>query len=330
MGEKLGDHMRVARAIAVLSFTLILGLAVPARGDDSRPTIGATKTAVLVWLADELGYIEDAGFQAKMFQSGTITSKALAEGDIQMATSSHVAFIARALKVPGLETVSTLSTSRTARLLGRKDLTDATAQALVGKSVGVTAGSFGEYMLSRFLLMNGVSMHDLQLRNMRPTEIVRELSEGELAAAITWEPYVYQARQALGDLTLDFPGQENLYYYFVLVARSEWLDSNEKRVADLLSALVRAETFAREDPARSKSLIARRYEVSDDFIDYLWPEHSLTVALPQDLVRLMEEAVLWRREIEKSNEALPMPNVLDYVRSAPLRSAAPEAVGLIE
>lgn len=322
--------MKRVRVIAALSITLVFGLALPARGDDSRPTIGATKTAILVWLADELGYIEEAGFRTKMFQSGTSASKALSQGDIQLATSSHVAFIARALTEPGLETVSTLSTSRTVQLLGRKDLTDATAQALVGKPVGITAGSFGEYMLNRFLATNGVSVHDLQLHNMLPSDIVRKLSEGELAAAITWEPYVYQARQALGDLALDFLGQEDLYYYFLLIAQSEWLDGNEERVADLLSALVRAEKFAGEDPVRSKSLIARRYEVDSAFVESVWPAHSLTVALPQDLIRLMEEAVLWRREAEKSSDALPLPNVLDFIRSAPLKLAAPESVGLVE
>ncbi len=296
----------------------------------AQPVIGATKTAILFWLADELGYIESAGFEARMYQSGTLTTRDLVEGKIQFATGSHVSFVANALKSPDLRIVSTLSTSRTAKLVGRRDQVDQSVASLAGKKVGITRSSIGEYFLASFLALNGMRLSDLNIVDLKPGDIVTGLANGDLAAGLTWEPYVYQAREALGDLALGYPGQEGQYYYFLLVGRDDWLSGNSAKTAELMRALLKAEAFAQSNPDEAKKMITKKYGLDPAFVDYLWPEHSLTVELPQDLVRLMEEAVVWRAEAQGGTPDGGLPNMLGFLHSAPLRSVSPEAVGVFE
>tara|TARA_E500000318_G_scaffold18554_1_gene19367 strand:- start:6189 stop:7160 length:972 start_codon:yes stop_codon:yes gene_type:complete len=298
--------------------------------DAHQPVIGATRTAILVWLADELGYISSAGFEARMYQSGTLATRDLAAGRIQLATGSHVAFVSNALKSPDLRVVSTLSTSRTANLVGRGDQVGRTAVSLAGKRVGITGSSIGEFFLSSFLRLSGMRLSDLDIVDLRPNDIVAGLADGTLAAGLTWEPYVYQARQALGNLALSYPDQEGQYYYFLLVGRDAWLSENDPATGALMRALLKAEEFAHAEPDKAREIIRKRFDLDPGFINYLWPEHSLTIALPQDLVRLMEEAVIWRGETSDEATGRALPNMLDFIHSGPLRATSREAVGVFE
>lgn len=315
--------------LPALVFTLVVG-GQTYSAQAAKPVIGATRTAILVWLADELGYIKSAGFEARMYQSGTVTTRALVDGEIQLATGSHVAFVSNALKSNGLRVVSTLSTSRTASIVGRRDQVGKTAVSLAGKRVGITRSSIGEYFLSGFLRLSGMQLSDLNIVDLKPGDIVAGLSDGTLAAGLTWEPYVYHARKALGDLALSYPGQEGQYYYFLIAGRDGWLSENSPETEALLQALLKAEAFAHNNPNEAREIIRKRFNLDLIFVNYLWPEHSLTVALPQDLVRLMEEAVIWRTASADSAVNGNLPNMLDFVHSGPLRAVSPEAVGIFE
>ena len=61
----------------------------------AQPVIGATKTAILFWLADELGYIKSAGFEARMYQSGTLTTRDLVDGKIKQVGMAEISPLER-------------------------------------------------------------------------------------------------------------------------------------------------------------------------------------------------------------------------------------------
>lgn len=298
-------------------------------GVSKNAVLGVTRTGVLVWVAEALGYFDDVPIELKLYQSGTQTVKDLVAGEIQLATSSHFAFISLALDTPDLRMIATLSSSRTAKLLSRRDTVGNEPSDLRGKRIGVTRKSAAEYFLWEYLILNGLEMEDVTLVDLSPIEIVDRIENGELDAALTWEPHASAAGKKLGSLTRWYPDQADQYYYFSLNASSQWLEENESLAKEVLQALLKAEAYARQNPEETQNLIASIYDMPLLQVRNLWLEHTLRVELPQDLVSIMENSAKWRID-EGLATIKNIPNVLELIDDRPLEASNASAVQIIK
>ena len=222
-----------------------------------------------------------------------------------------------------------LSTVETSRLLARGDRGIALAEDLVGKRIGVTLGSTGEFFLGRYLAINGMSLSAVETVDLKPAEIAAALTSGDIDAGLTWEPFAHQAETALGDNVLELPDQEGLFYYFMLVSSADWIDDNLDRVKAIMRALVRAEQLVIEQDGHARRLIGDRFGFDEAYVDHLWPLHNLRVSLPQDLLFLMEEQAEWRIRAGLTDRE-SVPNYLDLIEGGPMRATKPSAVGIVQ
>jgi len=258
-----------------------------------------------------------------------LASRALIKGDVDLATGSDFAFVSNVLKTPDLRILSTLSASRTTKLFARRSSGITAAQHLYGKRVAVTRSGIGEYFLGHYLTIQGVPSGSVSLVDLAPHEIVDEIVAGNVDAAITWEPFVFEALTELGDDFVELPEQQAWFYYFLLIGRDAWLEENKSHLAVLLRALLRAEGFARDAPETAKRILAGKLEIDPFLMDHLWPRHSLRAALPQDLLLILEQATIWRmaRGLEPMRD---VPDFLKFLMISPLNEASPLAVTIIQ
>ena len=322
---------RSARGL-ILSVLIVIGLVPPISSPvmaQERAKLGATYTSILVWIADELGYFDHLPLDIELYLSGVTTSNDLASGKLQLATSSHLAFVSNALGQPNLRLLGAVSSSRTVKLLARNDRVGAFVEDLKGKKIGVMRKSAAEYFLWEVLFLSGLNMDDANIIDLSPAENLEAFVNGGIDASISWEPHVYEALQRLGGDVHGFPEQDGQYYYFVLVGQGPWVAKNHDLVAGVFEALKKAERYAADHPDAAKQLLVQRHGWDSAFVDYLWPQHSLNVSLSQDLVELLERAARWRQQ-EGLTDIETLPNMLEFIESGPLRSAAPESVRIIE
>lgn len=292
--------------------------------------IGATPTAILVWLAHDLGLFEQEGLsvQVREYQSGTLTLPALIAGEIHLSTNSEFSFVSNSFTNPDLRVLTALSTSRTTLIFGRRDKGVRAVEDLRGKRIGVTRKSTGLYVLGVYLSMHGIALDDVTLVNLTPTEIVDAIDDGTVDAAITWEPYVYQARNRLGDRIAVLPDQDSQFFHFLLTARHDWVAAHRTELLKLMQALRHAEDYALHRPERAKHLFAQRFSLSEDFVEYLWPKHNLRIGLQQGLIGVMEEEAAWRIRTGLVAADMP-PDFLTMFAPEFLQATKPSSVRLI-
>lgn len=324
----LGPVAYVARNTACAMIVLMMVACLSPTMAADRPVLAATKTALLVWIADELGLLDSLPIDLVMRQSGTIATTDLLSGRAALATSSEFSFVSNALEERHLKIIASISASRTTRLLARADRVGATINDLKGRRVGVTKKGIGEYFLWQLLFLEGLSFDDVEIVDLSPKMIADSLVDGSIDAGITWEPFVYDALQRLGANAREFKEQSDHYFSFLLIGDAPWVAANQDVVADLLRALITAELFADREPKAAKRMIARRFGVDAGFVDYLWPRHSLHVGLGQELLRQMEVEAQWRID-ERRTTARTLPNLLSFLDLAALRRVAPQSITVI-
>jgi len=293
-------------------------------------TIGSSHTGVLVWLAEAQRGYADAGVDARLekVSSGVEAVRRVAEGDLDLGTSSEFAFTNWLSRHPGdLCIYATLSASRTVRLLGRSDRVGPTAADLRGKRIGVTFGSAARFFLWQYLVLSGVPEDAVDLVNLKPADLVEAIVADEVAAIIVWEPFATRAERRLPVPTVEYPGQSLQHYYFVLHGKCSLAEERPEDLKAVLSALHAADLLARDDPQAAKTLIAPLFGNDQSVVDDVWNKHSLRLSLPQDLISLMEIQGQWIVE-QNPGERTPV-TVLDHIKPAPLDTVAPHLVQMV-
>ena len=326
-GRALFQALRPWLAMAVAALAIVQGGTRPA----AALTLGTTQNALLIWIADEQGYFNDEGLDIhiRTFQSGLGAANAMVEGQVELSTSSETALVDLSFTQPDLRVLAVIATSDTVRLIGRKDRGITTAADLAGKRVGVLFGSAGEYFLNRYLTLQGVPANAPTIINLDPAQVAERLMSGEIDAGMTWEPFAHMAELALQGNAQRLPDQIDQAFQFLMLAKRSWMDENKEQLSRFLNALLKAETFASDNPAKAKELIRRRFKYSRDYVDYIWPLHNLHISLPQGLLFIFERQAEWqiRRGL---TDAKTVPVYLDFIDTAPLAGLRPRSVGIVK
>ena len=300
-------------------------------GAAEKVSIAATQTGFLVWLAAERGYFADEGVDVEIrsYQSGSFAADALVNDEVVLSTTSDSAFVSRSIIHDDLRAIAVLSASETARLVGRKDRGIEGAEDLIGKRVGVTRKSSGEFFLSRYLSLNGISPDEMEIVDLGPGDISDQLVNGDIDAGLTWDPYMYAAETRLGAEGVMLPDQDGQFFYFLLLGKAAWIEENPETARAVLRALLRAEEFSLDEPVSAAALISDRFDYDPDYLQHIWPLHNLRIGLPQDLLFLMEEQSKWQIR-EGLTDRTDVPNFLDFIASALLDAVKPSTVGIVQ
>lgn len=320
---------RCSAAIAVALVFAIFVAPGPLRAD-TKVRLAVAKTAMLVWVTERRGFFEDEGLDVEitLFQSGLAASNAVLEGAADLSTTSESGFVGQSFEHPELRVLATISASESARLVGRRDRGILAARDLAGQRIGITKGTTGEILLGRYLTLHRLSLDDVELVDLRAPEIAAELVAGGIDAGLTWEPHVYIAETELGDNAVTLPDQDGQHFYFLLLSTQSWIQSNPAATDALLRAFLSAERFAIENETAAKALIAEKLDFESDYVDHIWPLHSLRLSLPQDLLFRLEETARWRLQ-EGLTRSSTMPNYIDLIETRFMRELRPSAVGIV-
>lgn len=290
----------------------------------------AGSDSALMYIAREQGFFADNGVNVtfKEYEAGKLAADALIAGDADISTSSDFVFVSNVLEMDDLRLLATVSQSDLIELVARKDHGISTLADIEGKKIGVTRKSTGEFSLGTFLTFNGLSVDDVEVVDLIPSGIVEAISKGEIDAGFTWNPNVYLMKQALGDNAVSWPGQSGQPFYFVLIAKEEFLTERPVAVERFLKALVQAEAFLNTHNEEAKEFIGQTFSYEQPYLDTIWPNQEFIVALPQAMLVVLEDQTRWRIE-NGLTDATEVPNFLDFLYVDGLEVAKPAAVTII-
>ena len=325
---------RIQSGLVLLSF--IFSGCGEARVENKVPTdtltLGAYRgdTAALVWIAKDQGYFLDNGLDVTIreYEAGKLAADALLAGEVDIATTAEFVLVSNSFDREDLRILGSIATARTTELAARTDRGIRAPQDLIGKRVGVTQKSTGEFFLGSYLLFNGLSLEDIEVVDLRPSEIVEAIDEGEIDAAMTWDPNIYNIKKNMGDGIASWPGQSGQDFYFILVSRENWVQSHPETIERFLAAILQADAFARKHPTETRTIIRQTFGYDPEYIQYIWEKQDFMLTLPQELLIAMEDQARWMIENKLTPQAT-IPNYYQYIYLDGLEVVKPEAVTII-
>jgi NitT/TauT family transport system substrate-binding protein len=222
-----------------------------------------------------------------------------------------------------------LSTGETTRLVGRKDHGVEKAADLDGKRIGVTLASAGEYFLTRYLALHGISTDAPVMIDLTPAQIAEQLVRGDIDAGVTSEPFIGNAEHQLKGNAVTLPGQLDQIYYFMLLSTEPWLKKHPDHAEKVLRALIAAEAFAIDKTPEAKAIIQKRFGYQTADLDRVWRLHNLNINLPQELLFALEQQAAWTIQM-KLAQSKTIPNFLSMAATEPLSKVRPASLGILK
>ena len=292
------------------------------------PGKGVTPTLLLV--ARDQGFFLQHGLNVTFVESpsATVAIQNLLDrkndfGYVNDYSLSEPQFYNKNLKV-----ISTLSQSDTSSVVGRRDRGISRVSDLEGKKIGVTKGSIVEYLMDRFFILKGVSFRNVTVTYYPPSELVLALARGDIDAAFSFEPYVYQMQQQMGENAVVWPVNLGQHAHYSLVTNGDTLQEHPEIAEGLLASVLSAESYASSHQEETRNIAQKQTNYNDQYMDQDWQKHEFSVGISQSLIRSMEDETRWRVRNNLTN-ASDIPDFSNYIAPDTLYRLKPASVTII-
>lgn len=330
-------HPPAASLLTALLIGLTAGCSRAPRppGDMQSLKVGIQDNAVtaLIMLAKAEGLFAAEGLDVQIvrYPSGKLALQAMLGGDVDIATSADMPIMSQSFQRDDFSVVGTIAgADNGAWIIARRDKGIEKAEDLRGKRIATQQNSAVHFFLSMFLLFHYIGESEVELVFMDAVDLPAALVNGEIDAFSMRNPFTATARQLLGENAVEFFGHDVYHQTFNLVAKREWIEANAEPLRMLLRAVARAEGIFHRDPDGASVRAAREY--GEDRVPAIladWDRYDFSLSLGQALILTLEDQARWRLE-RLEDAGADMPNFLDYVDTAPLKSAKPGAVTLVK
>jgi NitT/TauT family transport system substrate-binding protein len=251
---------------------------------------------------------------------------AFLRGELQVAQLTTVEAVDICSRAPDRcpVVVLVLDESRAGDQVAARPEIDSLAE-LRGRRVGLTLSTLGPYVLSRALEREGLSLDDVQVRNMPLEAMGDALASGQVDAVAFFPPYselTYRdgvARRLFDSSAI--PGE----IFDVLVVSPEFYAAHGDALARLLRAWQAAHDLARAEPATARALMARRegltpaeFSAAEQGLVY-WPLRKQEAMLAPG--GMLERNLLAVQEVQKALKLVAPGSALPRVSQAPVQAA---------
>ena len=224
--------------------------------------------------------------------------------------------------------IGTLSESDVNFIIARRDRGIVQVEDLKGKKIGVTKSSIREYFLDRFFVLNGLSLSNVTVINLQLAPLVNATINGDIDASLSFEPYVYQMRQQMGEKAVVWPVSLGQHAHFSLVCNENTVKEHPEIIEAVLSSVIEAESYVNSHPEEAKKIVQTQTNFDDQYMEQDWQNHRFAVTLSQSLIKSMEDETRWRIRKNLTN-ATDIPDFSKYIAADTLSKLKPSAVTLI-
>ncbi len=287
---------------------------------------------MLVPLAKQRDFYAAEGIAAEMhpFSSGKQAMEAMFAGKCALSAAGETPVAHYSLRRNDFNIIATIAVSNNfQRLIVRNDRGIHTAADLRGRRIAVPEFTTAHYFLDMYLVANGLTTQEVTKVYLPVQEVILAFRRGDVDAAAHWEPSIQILAEEFGARVkvLTAPGLH--VSPFLLVGNRDYLRKNPASVERVLRALLRAERYAREQPANTKALMARDYAVSASEIELLWRLNDFRVTFDQSLLFILENVARWEIGLMPPAQRLAMPNFLDFIYVDGMKAVKPAALTVI-
>lgn len=334
-----GSYLLILVTVAVVIAVAFVRMVVTSPGGEApmpRESItfnlAGQPASALAFVALDQGFFGDAGLDVNVVKhvSGKRALLAMLGGEGDVVTTAEVPIVFQSMARSDFRLLAQIgSTDRAACIVANTAAGIADPADLRGKRIGTQRASAVHFYLHMFLVKYGMQEEDVTLSFMKAEELPGALGEGRIDAMCMREPYVTQAREALGDNAAVFE-EGGIYYRTEHLVASEKLMTERPHVATaLLKAFVEADGFAQASPEKLPGILARQLEMPVARAYEVVGNHTFGVSLEQALLVALEDEAAWVMKYGLVDNPR-IPNFLDVIYTKGLAAVNPSAVTIIQ
>ncbi len=213
--------------------------------------------------------------------------------------------------------------------LARKDKGINTIADLKGKKIGVMKGTSADFFMDLFFAYNHITRSEVKIVEMNAPTMVKSIENGHIDAMFCWQPWVLKAKKALGSNGLILPNEHIHIGSWVIIAMKQFADQHPEIMEKFVKAIVKAETFIKNNPEKSIEIHAKVSGVNQDIAAALFDNIGQGISLDQGLLDILEDQARWAIRYGYTDQK-KVPNYLDLIYFKALECVKPEAVTIIK
>jgi NitT/TauT family transport system substrate-binding protein len=259
--------------------------------------------------------------------NGVVPIEDMLNGKLDISVSAGYPVVIQAFKKENIKIIGIVDKYQNESIIGRKDRGIRNISDLKGKKIGVPRGTICEFFLGRFLDLNGISLRDVTLVDVKATEAVDTIASGAVDGIIYFQPYVYAMKNRLGTNGIIGRAQSNQLLYGVLSYRGGWIAKHPDLIEKFLRALSQAEDYLVNHPVEARAIVQERLHFSAEYMTAVWLEHQFTLSLEQSLLIAMNDEGRWAIDNNFTSEKTSL-DFRDYIYTKGLEKVKPDAVNI--
>lgn len=291
------------------------------------------------FMAEEKGFFKDHGLDVtlKHNPSGSVSIRDLFNGEVDIAHVAETPVVYALMdssyyqngEVPSFQIFGDMIyADEIQKIIARKDHGINGPKDLAGKRVAIYSGTQLDYYLDSFLLEHQIPKKSLTLVNMEPIAQVEAIKNGEVDAAVNWEPYASYISRELGDRAVEMDTELTYSTLWMTATLDAYAESNPDLLVAYLESIREAQNYIKEHPAEARELLARHTGISIEIIKSLWDEIDFELSLSERLLTLLEDQARWmiRNNIADTSDY----DFQQIINFTPMRAVNPEGITVIQ
>jgi NitT/TauT family transport system substrate-binding protein len=317
--------------VVIIATWFILKKSPGYNGPIDKITIALTPaySSLPVLVAADRGYFVRNGLDVTvdLYETGPMAIETLAQGEADFATASEFGFASKSLEAgnENLRIIASLATNSSEELVARRDHGIQALTDLRGKRVGIPHNSAIDFSFYRFLILQRIRPEEVTLVDLSYSELLEAISKGEIDATVLFDYLLYQAKQQLGANVVSWPTRSAQPYYWLLIGRSESIESQPTVSQRLLTALLEAQAFVRAHPTEAEAILAKGWQRNPESLRSARKTSNLEISLDQGLIVAMEDEANWLIERGLAGKKTAAPNYLHLIYMDALDAVKPKA-----
>jgi NitT/TauT family transport system substrate-binding protein len=293
-------------------------------------TIAVTPWAgsAAIFIAHEEGYFKKEGLDAalQLHASGNLGLDALVSGKADLAAAGETPIARAVLNAKPVAVVATIAkVDRAVLIVARKDRGISAPGDLKGKKIGVVSGTTADFFLHIYLATSYIDPQEVRIVHIAPDSMVAALIDGEVDAVSTWAPHTIILQDELGKEAVVLQDSSIYTMTWNIAAKSETIRKHPDRIRKFLHAVIKANRFIAENPARARAIAAKHVGTESALFEREWKDYTFTAELDQGLILHLEDQARWMSGKSAESE-VALPNFMEYIYIGALKSLQPEAV----
>ncbi len=227
--------------------------------------LGMLTSHALPVIALNHGYFEEEGVNVELvaFNTGAPEIEAFTAGELDIVETGDLPFFNAILNGVDIKAIGSYNTSDEINgLVVRDEANIQSFEDLAGKKVSVPAGTNIQPLLYEYLEAGGLTGEDVEIFNLAGNDAVNALINGDIDAAVLWEPYVSIAANTDG-ITKLADTKDFRTFVCPISSSSTFIEEHNSETLKVLRALSKAADWIADNEQAAAEEVVEYYGLDD-------------------------------------------------------------------